>query len=48
MINEIDMVINTKYNEFLKARSMKVVQKKERWGRINDQKKKQNKTKPKS
>lgn len=28
MVNEIDMIANTKYNEFLKARSMKVVQKK--------------------
>jgi hypothetical protein len=30
MVNEIDMITNTKYNEFLKARSMKVVQKKGR------------------
>jgi uncharacterized protein with WD repeat len=29
MINEIDMITNTKYNKFLKARSVKVVQKKE-------------------
>ncbi len=28
MVNEIDMITNTKYNKFLKARSTKVVQKK--------------------
>lgn len=39
MVNEIDMITNTKYNEFLKARSMKVVQKKGRWGKISEKKK---------
>jgi hypothetical protein len=39
MINESDMITNTEYNEFLKARSMKVVQNKGRWERINEKKK---------